>query len=119
MSRFAAPEGEAPRAEAKPQPASETASPDVLASWVAEIILDHEHDRPRSRQMSIGPSGVRILVVATSRPSRLLTGEKPAVFLNESVKPLSDSYPESNAALATFSPYRILPKACPTRSERR
>jgi hypothetical protein len=52
-SRFVAPEGE----PTTPTP-RETASPDVLASWVAEIILDHEHDRPRSRQMSIGPSAV-------------------------------------------------------------
>lgn len=56
VPRFVAPADDAP--EAKPQPARETASPDVLASWVAEIILDHEHDRPRSRQMSIGPSAV-------------------------------------------------------------
>jgi hypothetical protein len=66
MSRFVAPEAgifpDAPKATlesaAKREAASETASPDVLASWVAEIILDHEHDRPRSRQMSIGPSAV-------------------------------------------------------------
>jgi hypothetical protein len=46
-----------PPARTEPKPVSVTPG-DQVEAWARDIILDHELNRPRSRQNAIGPSGV-------------------------------------------------------------
>jgi hypothetical protein len=47
-----------PPAPAAPKPAVVPLDSSAAEEWVADLILDHEMNRPRSRQAAIGPSGI-------------------------------------------------------------